>query len=325
MPSWKKVVVSGSNAELSSVTGSFTGSFKGVVVGTIASSSTALLAGTASVATRANALAPTATASISDTATTASFADLAGTIRSGLTASHADRATSASISDLASTLSSTATASLADVSTLARAGSGSFSGSFQGDGSNLSGIATTLTVDGDSGAQDVDLQTDDLQILGTTNEIVTAVTKDGTDVKATISLPDDVTIGQDLTVTRDATITRNLTVVGTASFQHTTDLDVADRFIRLASGSNAAGDGGIAVIQSGSKNSEALAYDSAVTRWGFTGSFDPAQNTIVPEAYVAAVIEGGSGDNDPTDTIAKYAKKGNIFVADNGEIYVYSS
>jgi hypothetical protein len=325
MPSWKKVVVSGSNAELSSVTGSFTGSFKGVVVGTIASSSTALLAGTASVATRANTLAPTATASIADTATTASFADLAGTIRSGLTASHADRATSASISDLASTLSSTATASLADVSTLARAGSGSFSGSFQGDGSNLSGIATTLTVDGDSGAQDVDLQTDDLQILGTTNEIVTAVTKDGTNVKATISLPDDVTIGQDLTVTRDATITRNLTVVGTASFQHTTDLDVADRFIRLASGSNAAGDGGIAVIQSGSKNSEALAYDSAVTRWGFTGSFDPAQNTIVPEAYVAAVIEGGSGDNDPTDTIAKYAKKGNIFVADNGEIYVYSS
>ena len=325
MPSWKKVVVSGSNAELSSVTGSFTGSFKGVVVGTIASSSTALLAGTASVATRANALAPTATASISDTATTASFADLAGTIRSGLTASHAGRATSASISDLSSTLSSTATASFADISTLSRGGSGSFSGSFQGDGSSLSGIATTLTVDGDSGTQDVDLQTDDLQILGTTNEIVTAVTKDGTNVKATISLPDDVTIGQDLTVTRDATITRNLTVVGTASFQHTTDLDVADRFIRLASGSNAAGDGGIAVIQSGSKNSEALAYDSAVTRWGFTGSFDPAQNTIVPEAYVAAVIEGGSGDNNPTDTIAKYAKKGNIFVADNGEIYVYSS
>ena len=286
MPSWKKVVVSGSHAELSSVTGSFTGSFKGVVVGTIASSSTALLAGTASVATRANTLAPTATASISDRATTASFAD---------------------------------------ISTLSRGGSGSFSGSFQGDGSSLSGIATTLTVDGDSGTQDVDLQTDDLQILGTTNEIVTAITKAGNDVRATISLPDDVTIGQDLTVTRDATITRNLTVQGTASFQHTTDLDVADRFIRLASGSNAAGDGGIAVIQSGSKNSEALAYDSAVTRWGFTGSFDPAQNTIIPEAFIAAVIEGGSGDNNPTDTIAKYAKKGNIFVADNGEIYVYSS
>ena len=325
MPSWKKVVVSGSHAELSSVTGSFTGSFKGTIDADIASSSVATTADTASVAIRANTLTPTATASIADTATTASFADLAGTIRSGLTASHADRATSASISDLSSTLSSTATASFADISTLSRGGSGSFSGSFQGDGSNLSGIATTLTVDGDSGTQDVDLQTDDLQILGTANEIVTAITKAGNDVRATISLPDDVTIGQDLTVTRDVTITRNLTVQGTASFQHTTDLDVADRFIRLASGSNAAGDGGIAVIQSGSKNSEALAYDSAVTRWGFTGSFDPAQNTIIPEAFIAAVIEGGSGDNNPTDTIAKYAKKGNIFVADNGEIYVYSS
>tara|TARA_Y100001972_G_scaffold9056_1_gene9515 strand:+ start:57 stop:965 length:909 start_codon:yes stop_codon:yes gene_type:complete len=302
MPSWKKVIVSGSNAELSSVTGSFTGSFKGdgslitgvVASGSIETASVATTAQTASVALRANSLAPTVTASFADTATTAS--QTAGT------------------------------ASFADISTLARAGSGSFSGSFQGDGSNLSGIATSLTVDGDSGTtQDLDLQTDDLQILGTTNEIVTAITKDGTDVKATISLPDDVTIGQDLTVTRDATVTRNLTVLGTASFQHTTDLDVADRFIRLASGSNAAGDGGIAVIQSGSRNSEALAFDSAVTRWGFTGSFDPSQNTIIPEAFIAAVIEGGSGDNDPTDTIAKYAKKGNIFVADNGEIYVYSS
>ena len=344
MPSWKKVIVSGSNAELSSVTGSFTGSFKGdgslltgvVASGSIQSASVATTSQTASVALRANSLAPTVTASFADSATTAShtagtasIANFATTASHALnvpnTASHALTTVSASIADEASTLSSTATASFADISTLARAGSGSFSGSFQGDGSNLSGIATTLTVDGDSGTQDVDLQTDDLQILGTANEIETAITKAGNDIRATISLPDDVTIGQDLTVTRDATITRNLTVQGTASFQHTTDLDVADRFIRLASGSNAAGDGGIAVIQSGSKNSEALAYDSAVTRWGFTGSFDPSQNTIVPEAFVAAVIEGGSGDNDPTDTIAKYAKKGNIFVADNGEIYVYSS
>ena len=282
-----------SSSLYSLLSGSFTGSYTGSLTGSLIG-----------------------TASIADFSTTASHAL---SIQSGLTSS---RATSASIAD---ELSQLATASFADTATLSRGGSGSFSGSFQGDGSNLSGIATTLTVDGDSGTQDVDLQTDDLQILGTANEIVTAITKAGNDVRATISLPDDVTIGQDLTVTRDATITRNLTVQGTASFQHTTDLDVADRFIRLASGSNAAGDGGIAVIQSGSKNSEALAYDSAVTRWGFTGSFDPAQNTIIPEAFIAAVIEGGSGDNNPTDTIAKYAKKGNIFVADNGEIYVYSS
>ena len=44
-------------------------------------------------------------------------------------------------------------------------------------------IATSLTVDGDSGSQDVALLSDDLQIIGTTNEIETAVTKSGTDVK----------------------------------------------------------------------------------------------------------------------------------------------
>ena len=76
----------------------------------------------------------TGTASIADFATTASHAL---SITTGLTASHADRATSASIAD---ELSQLATASFADTSTLSRGGSGSFSGSFQGDGENLTGI-----------------------------------------------------------------------------------------------------------------------------------------------------------------------------------------
>ena len=73
-------------------------------------------------------------------------------------------------------------------------------------------VATALTVDGDSGAQNVDLLTDDLQILGTANEIETAVTKPdvggspGTDVKVVIGLPSDVTIGNNLTVTTDLSV-----------------------------------------------------------------------------------------------------------------------
>ena len=76
----------------------------------------------------------TGTASIADFATTSSHAL---TIKGGLTASHADRATSASIAD---ELSQLATASFATTATLSRGGSGSFSGSFQGDGNNLTGI-----------------------------------------------------------------------------------------------------------------------------------------------------------------------------------------
>ena len=76
-------------------------------------------------------------------------------------------------------------------------------------------VATALTVDGDSGTGDVDLLTDDLQITGTANEIVTASSKSGTDVTLQIGLPDDVTIGNDLTVTTDLDVgTGNFTVAG---------------------------------------------------------------------------------------------------------------
>ena len=197
--------------------------------------------------------------------------------------------------------------------------SGSFSGSFEGDGAGLTGIATTLTVDADSGGTStVDLKTQTLDIAGTTNEIVTSVSGQ----TITVALPDDVTIGQDLTVTRDAVITRNLTVQGTASFQATTDLDVADRFIRLASGSNAAGEGGFVVQQGDNGLGEVFGYDQTTLRFGLSSSFDATQNSFTPDAFFSNVIEGDA--NDPTATIAKYTKKGNIFVADNGDIHIYS-
>jgi hypothetical protein len=44
---------------------------------------------------------------------------------------------------------------------------GQISGTFVGDGSGLTGLATTLTVDGDTGTQNVNLVDDDLQIIGT--------------------------------------------------------------------------------------------------------------------------------------------------------------
>ena len=61
-------------------------------------------------------------------------------------------------------------------------------------------ISTTLTVDADSGTGNVALATDDLRIVGTTNEIETSVGKSGTDVTVTVGLPDDVSITSQLTV-----------------------------------------------------------------------------------------------------------------------------
>jgi len=77
-------------------------------------------------------------------------------------------------------------------------------------------VATALTIDSDGAAtQDVDLLTDDLRIIGTTNEVNNAVTKSGTDVTLQVGLPNDVTITNDLTVTTDLDVgSSNFTVAG---------------------------------------------------------------------------------------------------------------
>ena len=229
---------------------------------------------------------------------------------------------------------------------------GSFTGSFVGDGSGLTGVASTLSFTGDSGTGTVALKTQELAIVAgegintvAGSQTITISAEDATSTNkgvasfaagdftvssGAVSLATDITIDQDLTVTRDATIGRNaliqgnLVVQGTASFQHADNLDVADRFIRLASGSTAVGDGGIVVQQDGPANGEAFSYDAATTRWSMTGSFDPSTTSYTPDAFISAVVEGGAGVNTPAAVVAKYQKKGNMFVGANQDIYIYS-
>ena len=125
-----------------------------------------------------------------------------------------------------------------------------------------------------------------------------------------------------LTVTGDALITGDLTVQGTASFQSTQELLVADRFVLFASGSNAAGDGGIVVQQDTQNIGEVFAFDSGTTRWGLTGSFDATNTAYTPDAFMAAVVEGAG--TDPDAAPARYDKKGNIFVGTDEAIWIYS-
>jgi len=69
--------------------------------------------------------------------------------------------------------------------------------------------AQDLDFQADSGgALNIDLDSETLSVLGTSNEIVTA----GSGNTITISLPDDVTIGQDLTVTRNLSVNGNATL-----------------------------------------------------------------------------------------------------------------
>ena len=130
--------------------------------------------------------------------------------------------------------------------------SGSFSGSFVGDGSGLTGLVTELDITSDSGSGSVDLLTQALSIVGTANEVETSISGQ----TITIGLPNDVTIGGDLTVggndikssTGDTVLTLsgsnasfannlviggNLTVSGTSTIINSTTVEIGDNIIAL--------------------------------------------------------------------------------------------
>ena len=130
------------------------------------------------------------------------------------------------------------------------------------------------------------------------------------------SITDDGTL---VTFSGAALFQGDITVEGTASFQNTENLLVADRFVLFGSGSNAAGDGGI-VVQQGVQNvGELFGYENSADRWGFTSSFDASSTSYTPAAFVAAVVDIDNGQLD----LAQYQKNGNIKI-DTGDIWIYA-
>jgi len=137
------------------------------------------------------------------------------------------------------------------------AGDTEFTGSFSGDGSSLTGIASTLDISGSSGNGTVALKTQDLTIAGTTNEIETSVSGQ----TVTIGLPNNVTVGNNLTVGG------NLTVEGTTTTVDSTSVTIGDRILEL-NYARGAGDAGLLVTDvDGTTASGSLIWDSATDAW----------------------------------------------------------
>lgn len=196
--------------------------------------------------------------------------------------------------------------------------SGSFSGSFQGDGSGLTGIASNLAISGSTGNGSVALKTQALSIVGTSLEVETSVSGQ----TVTIGLPNDVTIGNNLTVTGD------LFVNGTTTQINTTELLVEDKFITLASGSAAAGDAGIIIDRgSDSDGNIAFGFDAATDRWGFQNGLTDTTNAIAigtngNSAFVGYVFTEAAHTSAPTT--GEFVAAGAIYTATSGDIYIYS-
>lgn len=210
--------------------------------------------------------------------------------------------------------------------------SGSFSGSFQGFFSGVTDLPDLTQGEGISPFTYDGSVTATISVSGaaqlTDNTVVKWNDTDGKFVNSNIT--DDgtlVTVNVDTVFQQDVAISGDLVVQGTASFQNTQNLLVADRFVLFASGSVTTGDGGI-VVQQGTQNvGELFGYDSSATRWGFTSSFSADSSGFTPVVYVGAVQTGTGQTAASAAPIygGAAAGYGTIHIdTDDGEIWIYA-
>ena len=300
MANWKKVIVSGSVAELSAVSasafyvqggqlltspantiisGSFSGSFKGNGANlTNVALDQAITNGTGVSAFSYNG---TGSATVAVSGSSALSANR-------ITKWTGDAFANTTLSDNGTVVSGASSIQLSGANSSL---TGSFTGSFIGDGSALTGIVTTLSLSGSTGAGglssgSIDLKTEGLRIYGSSNQINTSFV--------------DATNG-DLT------------------YLNVANLLVEDKFILLNSGSANPDEGGI-IIDEGSGTGHAFIYDAGDTRWGFNASVAQSATTANTTGYAAAVIDIQNGAHSDS---AEYQKIGN-FKVDNGEVFVWA-
>ena len=354
MATWKKVIVSGSNANLTTLQVDNLTSGQVVIGGGTGNLSTTAINGTGTIVatTGASGLVHSGSfsGSFSGLINSASYAVNAGKVNNALTAGGGitsftyDGSSPVSIQVTGSNTLTTnvitkwngfafSDTSLIDNGTLVTGASsirltgasssltGSFTGSFKGDGSQLTGLATTLDVSGSNGTGiSVNLLTQDLTIGGTANEIETSAA--GTTI--TIGLPNDVTIGNNLTVTGD------LTVNGTTTTINTTNLLVEDRFILLSSGSTTGTDGGIVVQSAVAGTGFAFGYDETTDRWVYQDALSGTATAFGTITAYSNTTQYGTAASKPNDATGPAyggatAGFGNTWVStDTGEIWMYS-
>lgn len=200
-------------------------------------------------------------------------------------------------------------------------GTGVTIGSNTGEGST-----PTITVDYGSAADTAVEGDTTITLTQTSGEIDitgTAAQALGGAPSYTIGLAD--TISGNRTFSGDTiTISNDLIVQGTASFQSTTNLEVADQFILLNSGSSTDNSpGGIVVQQNVQDEGVVLGYDAAAGsnagRWGTKDGQNASATTFTADAYISYVLDIDAGQSD----ISLYQKNGNIKV-DSGDIFIYA-
>ena len=249
------------------VTGSFSGSLTGVATNATSASyaltaSSAIYSLSSSFATTASFVTTAQTASFVVSASFATSASYALTASSAIYSLSASFATSASHSERAGTADTT-------VASLTQ-GTGVSTFTFNGS------TAQTVAVSGASTLNSNKISKWTGDAFADSN-----ITDSGTAISIASSVP--VTVNSNLTVTGD------LTVAGTASFNNTQNLLIADRFAVFASGSTSLTDGGIIIASStagGGISGSAFFVESATA--GAYGRFAVAYDVHASASSVAA-------------------------------------
>jgi hypothetical protein len=294
-PSWKKVIVSGSSAELLNVTAS-----NAILVGTnqqiTTSPSTTFLSGSFS----GSFYGPlTGTASYATSALTASYVlGQSATASYALTASYVLNAISSSYASIATTASYALTSTSASYALTSTSASHANQADNATSASNVPGSGVSGNISGN--AYNITQYTIDQNLSQASN----------------------VTFN-------NAIVNGNLTVAGTASFTNTDNLTIRDKFILINSGSNALADSGW-ITQYNAAGSGSAFYLEA-TGTGNYGRFAVAYDAIgtstalTPDEYVVtAKVQQSPGVPPPSNWGSSFTSQGNMWLTTAGDIYIYS-
>ena len=351
MANWKKVIVSGSNAELLTVTASF---FKGdgsALTGVVAASGFALTAGSGlssdgtydgsaarTFTVNSGSLLPYFSGSIFSTVSGDVTINSAGVSAIGAAkvtnAMLAGSISNANLANSTITIGSTSTALGASNTTIAglvSVNSTGFTGSLTGNASTATALQTARTINGTSfdGTAGITVTAAAGTLTGATlasNVTGSSLTSVGTLAGLTATGTTALTT---LTVSGDATVTGNLSVAGTASFTNVDNLNIRDKFISINSGSSALADSGWVTQYNtaGSGSAFYLEASAAGTYGRFAVAYDVVgtSTSLTPDEFVVtAKTTAVAPSADPTWGGPSNGS-GNIHVNSNtGDIYIYS-
>ena len=288
MATWKKIIVSGSSANLANLQVDSLSS--GVVTGASGNLTTTPIAGTGNIV-----------------ATDGAFGNFSGSF-------------SGSFIGDGSQLTGIAT-------NLSFSGSGATGGGdtinlktenlkFEG-GNNISATVTNNTVTYNLGSSIVSSSVLTSNAQGQAVLVSNGVS--GSNVDLGLQTTDDVTFNN-LTLTGDAEIDGNLTVNGTLAYLNTTNTEIKDKYILLNSGSTDPDTAGL-VVDQGSGAGDAFLFDATDFRWGVNKNISATTGSANSEAHISVIVD--ENDTNHIDE-AYYQKNGNIKVDTSGNIFIYS-